>query len=68
MKKLLLPISLLLLSFSLSAQLSLVKDIRTGITGSAIGEIKVFNGYMYFSANDGTAGAEACPHTTLVLQ
>ena len=33
-----------------------VKDIRSGITGSFPGDFVVFDGVLYFSANDGVHG------------
>ncbi len=58
MKKALLFFSL---SFSLSTlfgQVQLVKDIRPGVTGSTMADLKLFNDKIYFRAHDGVSGVE----------
>ncbi len=40
------------------ADFEVVKDIRSGTTGSAVRNLTNFNGTLYFAANDGSAGYE----------
>jgi len=54
-----LPIAALLLSVSpLSAEVTRVADINPGLLGSSPRGMTVFDGAMYFSADDGTYGRE----------
>ena len=41
-----------------SSQINLVKDIRSGSTGSLIGGLVEYQGALYFKANDGSTGTE----------
>lgn len=56
MKKFILPLALI--SAGLSAQVNLIKDIRSGATGSSPSNTVVYNGQLIFKANDGTTGLE----------
>jgi len=51
-------IGLILLAQGAYSQVNLIKDIRSGATGSALSGFVNYNNKLYFKANDGTNGSE----------
>ncbi|MEM6964781.1 MAG: hypothetical protein AAF573_08460 [Bacteroidota bacterium] len=56
--KLLFIYALTCLPFFCISQFSIIQDIRSGSPDSSPGDFAVFNGALYFAANDGTNGKE----------
>lgn len=51
-------IGLVLLAQVAYSQVNLVKDVRSGATGSALSGFVIYNNDLYFKANNGTNGSE----------